>query len=182
MYVGLGWTVPSGMDLDVGVLVLDAEMMLISTVYFASKLYKSAIKHCGDNMTGDGAGDDERINIDLDALGPEVRHLYIVVNVFSSSGSFAKVTDAYVRLVAIKGDHELARYKLDSTVTTRGLVFASISRGPLDSPWVVSAIGKGCPGRSATDSGLHKVIGVNAALIAASRPPPPAPKGCCAVL
>ena len=91
--------------------------------------------------------DDERIDIDLDALPKEVKELTIVVNVFSSYGSFAQVHDAYVRMCAIKNGHEFARYKLDAQIDGSALIFAKLHKGPIGN-WLFTATGTAGSGTS----------------------------------
>ena len=103
---------------------------------------------------------------------------------------FASVTNSYVRLVAVKNGHELCRFKLDSSIKTRGIVFAQLSRGPLTSPWTLTALGRGCGGNYATAPEVQSACGV------AGYPSPPtqaiaptagpagaatASRGCCVI-
>jgi stress response protein SCP2 len=168
------------------------------TVYYGNKsLFSSAIQHEGDNRTGDGDGDDEVINMDLDKIPvraapsptagllgrplmstyvaahnpnanrapntfntqANVLSLHVVVNAYT--GSFSDVKDAYVRLVAIKTGHELARFTLDNAHTQSGVVFAKISRiAGQHGAWRLLAIGKGCAGRSATNDATKTACGI----------------------
>jgi hypothetical protein len=120
---------------------------------------------------------------------------------------FSNVTNAYVRLVAVKNGHELCRYPLDGSVLkSSGIIFAELARPYPSSPWMVIALGKQCGGRSATSSEVHQacVAGSTKADTASSgageasrgagsgsgsaaapvvRHPAPAPKaGCCMLL
>jgi stress response protein SCP2 len=63
----------------------------INIVSFSDREFGKAVVHNGDNMTGDGSGDDERIDIDLDCMPPEVQSLFVVVNCYSSGRSFDDV-------------------------------------------------------------------------------------------
>jgi len=63
--VGLGWDCAGDADLDASIVCLDKHKTVTETVSF-SKLTAQGIKHRGDNTTGEGAGDDERVRIDLD--------------------------------------------------------------------------------------------------------------------
>jgi len=56
------------------------------------------VTHRGDNTSGDGAGDDERIRIDLDNVSQETKELYVTINIYSENVKFYSVKDAYVRL------------------------------------------------------------------------------------
>ena len=85
-YIGLGWTARGGLDLDASILCVDDKDALVKTVNFANTSYGRAVLHRGDNQTGEGDGDDERIDMDLDNLPPFVSKLHIVVNVYTSGG------------------------------------------------------------------------------------------------
>ncbi|GMH74419.1 hypothetical protein TrRE_jg9905, partial [Triparma retinervis] len=137
-FIGLGWTCRGDLDLDASVLIVDDKDRLIRTVNFANKTFGSCVVHQGDNQTGDGDGDDERIDMDLDPLPAYVSKLHIVVNVYDSGYGFDSVSDAYIRLAAIKNGHEFARYKLDATVKTNGLIFATLFRSPMGT-WMLQA-------------------------------------------
>ncbi|GMI01826.1 hypothetical protein TrVE_jg3607 [Triparma verrucosa] len=156
-YIGLGWTARYGLDLDASILAVDSEGKLITCVNFANQRYGSAINHQGDNQTGDGDGDDERIDIDLDKIPPYVHKLFIVVNIYSTGGSFEQVSDAYVRMVSISNGHEFCKYNLDSKISTNGLLFAQLYRGPMGN-WQLNGTGKPCNGRVADDSEMKAAL------------------------
>ncbi|GMH77942.1 hypothetical protein TL16_g07593 [Triparma laevis f. inornata] len=156
-YIGLGWTARYGLDLDASILGVDTEGKLITCVNFANQRYGNAINHCGDNQTGAGNGDDERINIDLDKIPPYVHKLYIVVNIYTTGGSFEQVSDAYVRMVSIGNGHEFCRYNLDSKISTNGLLFAQLIRGPLGN-WQLNATARPCNGKVADDSEMKQAL------------------------
>ena len=78
-------------------------------------------------------------DMDLDTLPSFVSKLHIVVNVYSSGHGFSEVSDAYIRLAAIKNGHEFARYKLDAAVKTNGMVFATLFRSPVGT-WMLKAM------------------------------------------
>jgi len=61
------------------------------------------IKHRGDNTTGEGSGDDERIRIDLDKVNSKTEEIFVVVNIYSNGVTFRKVSNAYVRLCSSSG-------------------------------------------------------------------------------
>ena len=92
-----------------------------------------------------------RIDIDLDHLSPAVDKLHIVVNIYTSGGTFSNVSNAYVRMCAVKNGHELCRYKLDGNCQTNGLLFATLHRGPLGN-WQLEAKGTEVSGRTATQA------------------------------
>ena len=125
------------------------------------KSSNGAIVHEGDNTTGAGDGDDEVIRIDLDEIPMEVKSLWIVVNVYTSSASFKSVKNAYVRLVAFKNQNVMAKFELKSSITTQGVVFARLCRVEHRAgAWRLEALGNGCGGRTATSSETKRACGV----------------------
>lgn len=107
----------------------------------------------------DGDGDDEVIRIDLDTIPADVKSLNVVVNCYT--GSFSDVRDAYVRLVAIKTGHELARFTLSNDYVKPGMVFARISRiEEQQGSWRLLAIGKQCAGKQATSEETKKACSI----------------------
>jgi tellurium resistance protein TerD len=143
LFLGLGWTCEESLDLDSSVILVERNLKINSIVSF-SNLSESGVKHAGDNTTGDGDGDDEKIFFDLQKVKPEVQHLVFVVNIYSDA-CFADVSDSYVRLVS--GEHELARYKLNASLESRGLIFCRLTRK--EDSWVLHCIGRECRGHTA---------------------------------
>ena len=84
IFIGLGWEAPGGLDLDASVILGDGVGGFVSTVYFGQKMYGDSITHQGDNRTGEGKGDDERIDVDLDRIPDHVKELNVVVTVYNS--------------------------------------------------------------------------------------------------
>jgi len=77
LFVGLGWN--TRCDLDAGIMLVDKDATegarAINIVNFRDKTFGKAVIHSGDNRTGEGGGDDERIDIDLDYMPEEVKAL-----------------------------------------------------------------------------------------------------------
>lgn len=205
-FVGLGWEAPNGLDLDASCLIMQREksehgkyegsLSCAYVVYYGCVSYGSskAIKHSGDNLTGEGAGDDERIDIDLDELPESVKELFITVTIYTDSGTFSKVHDAYVRLCSTKTGHEFCRFELRGTsLSTTAVVFARIFRGPMDGDWLIEAIGGGANARTpntkhlseACLSGNYVVAKASSAAAGGTRASPPGagkdPPCCCAI-
>eukprot|EP00391_Amoebophrya_sp_Ameob2_P012126 CAMPEP_0178990782 /NCGR_PEP_ID=MMETSP0795-20121207/5159_1 /TAXON_ID=88552 /ORGANISM="Amoebophrya sp., Strain Ameob2" /LENGTH=491 /DNA_ID=CAMNT_0020682409 /DNA_START=249 /DNA_END=1724 /DNA_ORIENTATION=+ len=152
LFVGLGWEMHplkgGTVDLDASILLFDATGNLVDVVNYANLSFlQGTVRHNGDNLTGAGKGDDEKIDIDLDRLPPVVAQLFIVVNVYTGHASFSDVSDAYVRLCAAKNKHEFCRFSLvHQTVPSKCLIFARLFRGPVNGSWVFNTIGLGCDG------------------------------------
>jgi len=155
-FLGLGWSCRQNFDLDASCILLQdgVDNPVASTVYF-SHTSSPGVRHSGDNTTGAGSGDDERIHVMLDQVQPNVHTLAFVVNIYTAGGSFSRVYDAYVRLCDAKGN-ELARYKLDGHVNTTGLVFCKLYRS--GGQWRMLALGEGCVGRTAREEGTVLVV------------------------
>jgi tellurium resistance protein TerZ len=183
LFIGLGWTCPGNLDLDAGILVMDENDKHITTVNFGDKSYDDplgrAITHQGDNTTGDGDGDDERIDIDLDRLSPHVKKLIICVNMYSGGAGFGDVTNAYVRMCAVKNDHEFCRYTLSGGCKNQGVLFAALQRGPLGN-WQLCAKGKDISGRSCTAPECLSDCGVKGK--SHFKEGPPAGEECCNIM
>jgi stress response protein SCP2 len=154
--LGLGWTCRRNFDLDASCILLGqgVDAAVVDTVYFSNKS-APGVRHSGDNTTGAGAGDDEQINVDLQAVAANVSALVFVVNIYTVGGSFSQVSDAYIRLCDAKGK-EMARYTLGGHVNTRGLVFCKLYRS--GTGWRMIALGQGADGSTAKDAGTVDVV------------------------
>lgn len=151
--VGLGWDpVKKGQDVDcdVSCILLDANGKAISkntessTVYFGNKKLPG-ITHSGDNLTGDGDGDDETIEVDLTKVKPDVHKIVVFMNIYKGSKrkqSMASLKNAYVHIYNPKdGNKELCKFDLDSSKgDTTGLIVGEIYRK--DNDWKFAAIGE----------------------------------------
>ena len=162
VFMGLGWDpVKSGgllgflssgdsIDLDASVLVYDANKRLLTTVYFRElSAYNSAIEHGGDNLTGDGDGDDERIYIDLSRLPAEAVTLVFTVNSFRGQ-TFDKVANASCRLVDNQsGEKEIANISLSSQGKHTGMIMAKLHKNGSD--WEMTMLAVPGQGRTLND-------------------------------
>ena len=105
VFVGLGWTIPgkaAAIDLDVSCIASDGQGRLACIASYESLRAIPGVEHTGDDSSGKGGGggDNERIFFDLDKVPWGVKELHVCVNIFSNH-SFADLTNAYVRLVAV---------------------------------------------------------------------------------
>lgn len=163
--MGLGWDMattatrknlfsffkPSAtVDLDSSVLCLDDNGKLKSRndlVYYGKLTHPSnAIVHQGDNLTGQGDGDDEQIMVDLDQVPANLTSLLFVVNIYRGQErqqDFGNVRNAFVRLVDINTNKEIAYYKLSGETYqgNTGMVMAELRREA--NGWQMKAIGDG---------------------------------------
>ncbi|MFD9066021.1 TerD family protein, partial [Kitasatospora purpeofusca] len=142
--MGLGWE-PAGrgrnIDLDASCLAFDAKREKLDTAWFMKLgIFNGAITHSGDNLTGEGGGDDESITVHLDGLPPEVCGLVFVVNSFSGQ-KFTEVKNAYCRLVDAGTNQELVRFDLTQSEARTGVVMCKLVR-QYSGEWVMTAIGE----------------------------------------
>ncbi|HIG8123454.1 TPA: TerD family protein, partial [Klebsiella pneumoniae] len=135
-------------DLDAGCVLLDAAGNKIDTIWFR-KLKSScgSVVHSGDNLTGEGDGDDEIIRVDLTKLPANVEYLAFTVNSFRGQ-SFNDVDNAFCRVVD-QTNKELARYQLTEQGAHTGIIIASLRRN--NGNWDFTAHGKASGGRTIDD-------------------------------
>ncbi|HEV7203296.1 MAG TPA: TerD family protein [Jatrophihabitans sp.] len=141
--MGLGWDPAPGrrsVDLDASAIAFDASGSRVGMVWF-TKLndLKGALRHGGDNLTGQGEGDDEQIHVDLDALPPQVSALVFTITSFRGQ-KFTEVVNAFCRLVEAGSGQELVRYNLSDSQPTSGVIITMLKRMP-DGTWEMRAIG-----------------------------------------
>ncbi|MBH5336081.1 TerD family protein [Streptomyces pactum] len=165
---GLGWKVntgPGDMDLDASALVLGADGRVLSDGHFVffnnPACPDNAVRHTGDNRTGEGEGDDEQIAVDFDLLPPEAEAVVFVVSIHDEHGTpahtFGRVRDAYIRVVHVAAGMELCRYELtEDSQDETAMVFGQLYRR--DGEWKFRAIGQGYASGLA---GIAKDYGVN---------------------
>jgi len=116
VYFGLGWEVTSrdGFDLDAHCYMIDSKGSVEHIYYNCLKSKDGAVKHCGDNLTGEGKGDDERIYVDLDKVDENVTSLVFAVQCYTSGKTFRDVSGEYIRVVD-SDDSVVVRCDLDSS-------------------------------------------------------------------
>ena len=154
---GLGWDVAkksgwfgssSNLDLDSFVICLDENRKLTqksNIVYFGNLRHSSgAITHLGDNLTGKGEGDDEQIIVDLPQVPSNISNLLFVINIYESQKrqqELSQVENAFVRLVDLSNNKEIARYQLSGSQyqNQNGLILGEVYRK--DGEWKMAAIG-----------------------------------------
>lgn len=136
-------------DLDASCLMFDSGKQLVDIVWFRQlKSNDGAVVHSGDNLTGEGEGDDETISVDLERLPAAVQTLVFTVNSFRGQ-TFNEVENAFCRLVDERARKEIARYTLTEQGAHTGVVMAVVSRA--SGEWTMKAIGAPANGRTAQD-------------------------------
>ena len=149
--IGLGWDpirgfFGSNMDIDASVICIDDKDACESIVYYGKLEHRSgAIKHQGDNLTGEGDGDDEQIMITLSKIPSNVKKLSIIINIYQAYARhqhFGKVKNCFVRAVDMSTGKELVHYDVDGNFDgDTGIFVADIYRH--NGEWKFKAIGNG---------------------------------------
>ncbi|GGX74961.1 TerD family protein [Streptomyces fructofermentans] len=141
--MGLGWEPAyrgKDIDLDASVIAYGPQRNHIDSCYFGKlSIVNGAIKHSGDNLTGEGGGDDEVIVVDLGRLPQEVSGLVFTVNSFSGQ-KFTEVAKAYCRLIDAASGEELVRFDLTNAEAQTGVMMAKLIR-QFSGEWEMTAIG-----------------------------------------
>ncbi|MEU6005587.1 TerD family protein [Streptomyces sp. NPDC047453] len=141
--MGLGWEPAyrgADIDLDASVIAYGPQRNHIDSCYFGKlTILNGAVKHSGDNLTGEGAGDDEVIVVDLGRLPQEVTGLVFTVNSFSGQ-KFTEVAKAYCRLVDATTEEELVRFDLTHAEPQTGVMMAKLIR-QFTGEWEMTAMG-----------------------------------------
>ena len=154
--VGLGWdqrtTDGHAFDLDASVFMVDQNGSAISPEHFVFynnlKSPCGSVEHTGDNLTGEGDGDDESIKVFLDKVPQNVERIVFTVTIHLADErkqNFGQVQDAFIRLVNIDNNAELARFDLNEDYSTEtALIFAELYRH--QGQWKFKAVGQGYAG------------------------------------
>ncbi|MEU1055233.1 TerD family protein [Streptomyces sp. NPDC005876] len=141
--MGLGWEPAyrgKDIDLDASVIAYGPQRNHIDSCYFGKlQIVGGAIQHSGDNLTGEGGGDDEVISVDLGRLPQEVTGLVFTVNSFSGQ-KFTEVAKAYCRLLDGTTGEELVRFDLTSAEPQTGVMMAKLIR-QFSGEWEMTALG-----------------------------------------
>ncbi|WP_238422658.1 TerD family protein [Gordonia sp. 'Campus'] len=145
--MGLGWDPVRGgfgrggsIDLDASVLMFSGDKC-VETVYYGHLNSKDrSILHSGDNLTGEGAGDDEVIRVALQSVPERIDALMFIVTSYRGH-TFERIENAYCRLVDETTSAELARFTLQGGMPFTAVAMAVISRDAGE--WKLRAIGDG---------------------------------------
>ncbi|MFP4014049.1 MAG: TerD family protein [Chitinispirillaceae bacterium] len=144
-------------DLDASVLMLqDGDKLKLDsdTVYFGKlKSNCMSVIHQGDNLTGEGEGDDEQIKVDLSKTPDQYKKLLFVVNIYSGKSRnqhFGMIKNCYIRIYDETNRKELVRYNIsESNDNKTALEVAAVERGP--EGWQFKALGEGTNDESLSD-------------------------------
>ncbi len=154
--IGLGWDPrkTDGQDFD-----LDASAFMLSETgkvrgdadfIFYGQLVSGcgSIKHTGDNLTGEGDGDDEQIKVDLTSVPPYIQRVAITVTIHEADQrkqSFGQVGNAFIRVINEDTNSEVVRYDLSEDYSTEtAMIFGEVYRR--NGEWKFKAVGQGYAG------------------------------------
>ena len=166
--VGLGWdvrtTTGTDFDLDASAIACGADGKVASDKHFVffNNLTSpdGSIQHTGDNLTGEGEGDDEAIKVNVASVPAEIDKIVFPVSIYDGenrSQSFGQVRNAFIRVVNQANNTELARYDLSEDASTETtMVFGELYRSGAE--WKFRAVGQGYASGLA---GIAKDYGVN---------------------
>ncbi|MFD4351873.1 TerD family protein [Nocardia sp. NPDC058519] len=166
--VGLGWdvrtTTGADHDLDASALATGTNLKVLSDQHFIFynnlRSPEGTIEHTGDNLTGEGDGDDEVINVDLAATPPTITNIFFPVSIHDAQArgqSFGQIRNAYIRVTDANTGVELARYDLSEDASTEtAMVFGELYRH--NNEWKFRAVGQGYASGLA---GIARDYGVN---------------------
>merc|ERR1712048_268828 len=131
---------------------MDRDGKDLEAVFFGRlESVEHGIRHTGDNLTGEGDGDDEQIVVNADSVGAQVQHIFLVVNIYSRGKTFQHVAEPYCRIVDEASGTELCRYALRDAGSENGLIIAKLAR-EVGGRWGFHALGLPCKGRTWKDS------------------------------
>ncbi|MBF0178763.1 MAG: TerD family protein [Magnetococcales bacterium] len=154
--IGLGWDIRvtdgQPFDLDAAVFVLGANGKVLSdndfVFYNNPKGANGAIQHQGDNRSGAGEGDDERVLMNLAGIPASVDKVVIAATIHDADArrqSFGQVNNAYMRVMNAEGGAEIARYDLSEDASTEAaMIFGEIYKR--NDEWKFRAVGQGFAG------------------------------------
>ncbi|WP_443946779.1 TerD family protein [Pedobacter sp. AW1-32] len=155
--IGLGWdtnssSTGSAFDLDASVFMLNDQKKLVSdeNFVFYNNLVSpdGSVEHTGDNLTGDGDGDDEQVKVDLTKIDGRVNEICIVVTIHESDvrrQNFGQVRNSFVRIFDSATNEELLKYELEEDFSIETAVeFGRIYKR--DGKWKFEAVGVGMKG------------------------------------
>lgn len=168
LMVGLGWDVnafDSGADFD-----LDAAAFMLGDngkcptekefIFYGNLTHPSeALKHMGDNLTGEGEGDDEQIFVDLSKIPSNVSKVAFTVTIYEAEvrgQNFGQVSNSFIRIVDEGTGQELIRYDLgeDFSIET-AVVVGELYK--YNGEWKFNAIGSGFQGGLAALCGHYGI-------------------------
>ena len=154
--IGLGWdtraTDGAAFDLDASLFMLGENGKVRSDsdfIFYNNKTSgDGSVEHLGDNLTGEGAGDDEQVKVNLAGVPADVARLTVGVTIHEAQTrgqNFGMVSSAFIRVVNGDDNTEIARYDLSEDASTEtAMLFGEVYRNAGE--WKFKALGQGFQG------------------------------------
>lgn len=150
--LGAGWDVANNgfdFDLDIAAFLLNENGKVAhipEDVIFFNNMKGQGIELLGDNRTGAGEGDDERIKMNLSQIRSDIQKIVFVVTIHEAQNrrqTFGMVENSFIRLLDAKNNEkEVCKFNLkENGSTATSVVFAEIYRDGME--WQFKAIGEG---------------------------------------
>lgn len=157
LVVGLGWDEAprkfslfakhEDIDCDASALLLKNGKLTgnVDVVYYGNLTHRSgAVRHCGDNLTGAGDGDDEQIIVELAKVPAEYDKIVFTVNIYQAyqrKQNFGMIRNAFIRVVDADSGKELCKYNLSENYDGKtAMIFGEVYR--YNGEWKFGAIGE----------------------------------------
>lgn len=159
LVVGLGWdeaprkfslfNKQEDIDCDASALLINAQSGKlagpIDVVYYGQLMHRSgAVRHCGDNLTGAGDGDDEQIIVELNKVPADYSKIVFVVTIYQArerKQQFGMIKNAFIRVVDADTGKELCKYNLSENYEGKtAMIFGEVYR--YNNEWKFGAIGE----------------------------------------
>ena len=161
--VGLGWdeaqesnsggffgkifsSKPQAIDCDASAILCNSNGKYMDLVYYRNlNLKDGSIVHQGDNLTGEGEGDDEVIFVDLDKVPADIEKIDFTITIYDAKArkqNFGMIQNAYVRVLDDDTKTELVQYDLDEDYSVEtAMVMGELYRN--NGEWKFAAVGQG---------------------------------------
>ncbi len=166
--VGLGWDVNafdsgSAFDLDTSIFMVGENGKCPTEkefIFYGNlKHVSGSVEHLGDNLTGEGDGDDEQIKVDLSTVPANVQKIAFTTTIYDADvrrQNFGQVSNAFIRIMDGVTGTELIRYDLgeDFSIET-AVVVGELYR--YNGEWKFNAIGSGFQGGLAALCGHYGI-------------------------
>lgn len=146
----MGGSSGSSIDLDASAVYLDTNKQLVDSIWFGHKRSNDgSAQHSGDNLTGHGDGDDERIVVNLSAVPTNVQTLVFTINSYCGQ-TFDQVANCFCRLFETGNETTtFCTYKLSEKGSHTAMIMAKLYRH--DGKWKIAALGVPCTGQTVQD-------------------------------
>ena len=150
--IGLGWQVSKNgqtYDIDASVFMLSADGKVSHEKYFVFynnlESFDGSLRHSGDNITGEGNGDDETIYIDLAKVNSAIQEIVFIVTINEAQKkkqNFSQIKNAFIKIYNQNNKRSLARYNLREAFSQEtALEFGRLYKK--DDEWRFQAVGEG---------------------------------------